>query len=197
MKTFIIMILIVLLACFTIGASVDTEVEEVTPPETPPEYEIGPAKIEAAYPAEKIKTVTVSVETEEIVEVEEVDPVPPVDPEDLEILAHLLGGEAGSDWCSDQMIYYVGSVVLNRVAADDFPDTIEGVVFQEGQYACTWDGNYDRKPSERHYLIAEDLLRNGSLLPPDVVFQAEFEQGSGVYAKVQNMYFCYRYYYEG
>lgn len=173
MKIFISFVLSLLLICTACTTTANDEIETPT---------AEPVEIEVVTPEVEVKPV------------EEVEPVKTVDPEDLEILAHLLRGEAGSDWCSDEMVYYVGSVVLNRVAAKDFPDTIEGVVFQKGQYACTWDGNYDRKPTERHYRIAEDLLLNGSLLPEDVVFQAEFKQGSAVYAKVQNMYFCYRYY---
>lgn len=176
MKIFISFMLSLLLICTACTTTANDEIE--TPTAEPIEIEV----------------VTPTPEPIEVKPIVEVEPVKTVDPEDLEILAHLLVGEAGSDWCSDEMIYYVGSVVLNRVAAKDFPNTIEGVVFQKGQYACTWDGNYDRKPSERHYRIAEDLLLNGSLLPEDVVFQAEFKQGSAVYAKVQNMYFCYRYY---
>ena len=102
-----------------------------------------------------------------------------------------LNGEAGASWCTDEMIYYVGSVVLNRVESEHYPDTIEGVIFDKGQYACTWDGNYDKEPTQRCYEIAEDLLLNGSVLPKNVVFQAGFKQGSGVYKQVQNMYFCY------
>lgn len=132
-----------------------------------------------------IETVTETVEPEtEITE-------SPIDENDLEMLAHLLNGEAGANWCTDEMIYYVGSVVLNRVESEYFPDTIEGVIFQKGQYASTWDGNYDKEPTQRCYEIAEDLLLNGSVLPKDVVYQAEFKQGSGVYKQVQNMYFCY------
>lgn len=56
---------------------------------------------------------------------------------DIEILAHLINGEAGADWCSDTTRYYVGSVVLNRVNSNEFPDSIYGVVFQSGQYALT------------------------------------------------------------
>lgn len=89
------------------------------------------------------------------------------------------------------MQFYVGSVVLNRVADDRFPNTIEQVIFQKGQYACTWDGNFNQEPSERAYEIASDLLNMGSVLPSQVVFQAQFEQGSGIYIKEQNMYFCY------
>ena len=123
------------------------------------------------------------------------DPIsekPVIDGNELEMLAHLIGGEAGSEWCEDKMLYYVGSVVLNRVKSPDFPNTLEGVIFQKGQYACTWDGNYNREPSERCYRIAEQLLTYGSVLPDDVVYQAQFIQGSEVYAKVQNMYFCHK-----
>ena len=114
-----------------------------------------------------------------------------INEEDLELLAHLIFAESGSDWIEDETLYYVGSVVLNRVNSDLFPDTIYDVIYQRGQYACTWDGNIEKTPTERCYVIAEDLLRNGSVLPEEVVFQAEFTQGSGVYAYQDNLYFCY------
>lgn len=125
-----------------------------------------------------------------------VSPIPsiPVDTsptDEIEMMAHLLNGEAGADYCSDEMIYYVGSVALNRVESDRFPNTLEEVINQPGQYACTWDGNYNKEPSTRCYRIAEDLLNNGSVLPSAVVFQAEFMQGSGLYVKEGNLYFCY------
>ena len=66
--------------------------------------------------------------------------------EDLEILAHVICGEAQN--CDDQEQLYVGSVVLNRVNHSAYPGTIRGVVFQKGQYACTRDGNYYRTPTE-------------------------------------------------
>ena len=111
---------------------------------------------------------------------------------DLYILAHIINGEAGGcEWCSDAMCYYVGSVILNRVDSDRFPNTIYDVAFQSGQYACTWDGNYEKPMLERSWTIAEDLLENGSVLQENVLFQANFAQGSGVYVIEQNMYFCY------
>lgn len=144
-----------------------------------------------------IEDVEPSTESSELVTVE---PPPPIvleeeetyiNADELELLAHVIFAEAGSDWCEDEMLYGVGSVVLNRMASEYFPDTMYEVVYQEGQYACTWDGNIEKEPNERAYRIAEDLLRNGSTLPPNVIFQAEFEQGDGIYLKVQNMYFCY------
>jgi hypothetical protein len=112
---------------------------------------------------------------------------------DLYILAHLINAEAGATYCSDTMRYYVGSVVLNRVASSNYPNTIKGVVFDSTfgiQYACTVDGNYYKEPTEYCWEIAEYLLANGSILPSTVVFQAQFEQGTSTYAVEQNMYFC-------
>lgn len=110
---------------------------------------------------------------------------------ELELLANLINAEAGADWCSDEMMYGVGSVVLNRIESDKFPDTLEGVIFQSGQYQCTWDGNMNKPVCERSYRIAYDLLSNGSTYPKNVVYQAGFTQGSGIHEKIQNMYFCY------
>lgn len=124
-------------------------------------------------------------------EVEEVEEECPYTDEQLEILAHIINGEAGSDSCSDTLLYYVGSVALNRLASDKYPNSLSGVVSQEGQYLCYTNGGYEKEPSDRAYEIAEDLLVNGSCLPSYVVYQAEFKQGTSVYCKEQNMYFCY------
>lgn len=110
--------------------------------------------------------------------------------EDLELLSHLIMGESGATYCQDEMLYMVGSVALNRVASDRFPNTLREVIFQEGQYASVSDGNFDKEPTERCLNIAKELLEGGSILPADVVYQAEFEQGSSTYIKIQNMYFC-------
>lgn len=109
--------------------------------------------------------------------------------DNLYILSHVINGEACG--CSWEMKIGVGSVVLNRVKSEAYPDTIRDVVFQSGQYACTWDGNYDREPEEDSVEAAEYLLRHGSQYPDEVVYQANFAQGSGVYEVIGNMYFCY------
>ena len=109
--------------------------------------------------------------------------------EELYIMAHLLAGEAQGYPDEEQL--YVGSVALNRVKSDRYPDTLKEVVFQKGQYACTWDGNYYRTPTERNWKNAEYLLKNGSVLPENVVFQSGGKQGKGVYVKTKWHYYCY------
>lgn len=109
--------------------------------------------------------------------------------EDLYVLAHVICGEA--QCYSDEEQLYVGSVVLNRVASSRYPNTIRGVVFQKGQYACTWDGNYNRTPTARNWANAEYLLTHGSVLPGNVVYQSGRKQGRGVYVKTSRHYYCY------
>lgn len=110
--------------------------------------------------------------------------------EELNILSHLVYGEASGQ--SDEMQIAVASVVLNRVKSSSYPNTIKGVVFQSGQYACTWDGNYNKTPDKQAIKNAKFVLENGSQLPSNVVYQAEFIQGSGIYKTIGNTYFCYQ-----
>ena len=120
----------------------------------------------------------------------------PYSEEDLYLLSHLICGEV--EGCDRQMKTYVGSVVLNRVADSRFPDDLYGVIYQNNplQYSCTVDGNFEKEPGEETVDVAKYLLTNGSQLPPNVIFQAEFKQGTGTYGEplvAPNgvlMYFC-------
>ena len=116
--------------------------------------------------------------------------------EDLYCLSHIINAEAGDENCSHEHRIAVGSVVLNRVASDEFPDTIYDVVFQPGQYSPTWNGAYDKEPSEDSIEVAELLLTEGSQLPENCLFQAEFPQGAGTYETFVTIYgttyICYR-----
>lgn len=109
--------------------------------------------------------------------------------EDLYVMAHLLAGEA--QFCTDEEQRYVGSVVLNRVQHEAFPDTIKDVVFDRGQYSSINDRNYYREPTESNWSNARWLLENGSVLPGYVIYQSKGKQGSGVYLKTKWHQYCY------
>nr|DAF23698.1 MAG TPA: Cell Wall Hydrolase [Caudoviricetes sp.]DAR11088.1 MAG TPA: Cell Wall Hydrolase [Bacteriophage sp.] len=117
-----------------------------------------------------------------------------VDEYELSLMAHLLMGECGATCNDDEMLYLAGAVVLNRVQSEYFPNSIEEVIYQPGQYQCTEliNSGFYKEPTERCWRIAEELLISGYDIPSNVLYQAEFKQGSGVYKKVQNMYFCYK-----
>lgn len=108
--------------------------------------------------------------------------------EELEIVTRIIVGEAHT--CDDMEQRYVASVLLNRVASPEFPDTIEKCAFQRGQYKCTWDGNYYRTPTERNWENARYVLEHGSVLPENVVFQSKSKLGK-VYIKTKHHTYCY------
>lgn len=122
---------------------------------------------------------------------EDISNVIEVESEKKYLLARLVYAEAGGE--SDEHQQAVASVVLNRMNSDKFPDSIDEVIYQRNplQYACIEDGNIDKIPDERAIKNAYYIWDNGSILPDNVLYQAEFKQGSGVYKQIGNTYFCY------
>lgn len=122
---------------------------------------------------------------------EDISNIIEVESEKKYLLARLVYAEAGSE--SDEHQQAVASVVLNRMNSDKFPDSIDEVIYQRNplQYACIEDGNIDKIPDERAIKNAYYIWDNGSILPDNVLYQAEFKQGSGVYKQIGNTYFCY------
>lgn len=112
---------------------------------------------------------------------------------DLELLARIINAEAGG--CTDEHQLLVGNVVLNRVADPRYPNTIYEVIYQRGQYSPTWNGAINKIPTEQAYKNAQRLLDGERFCPSNVIFQANFKQGSGVYKEISTSYsttyFCY------
>jgi len=118
---------------------------------------------------------------------------------DLEMLALVIYQEAGGDACSDETRLMVGNVVLNRVADERFPDTIEEVLLQERQYGrLHWTGlvwperasqSVEAHAVQRAYDCAERVLNGERLLPDDVIFQSEYVLGE-IVAQQDGFYFC-------
>ena len=106
---------------------------------------------------------------------------------EVELLAHVIEAEAGGE--SDYHKLCVGTVVMNRVASDKYPDTIEGVIYQPGQYQCVTNSHINKEPSESSYEAAKSILDGRRMFRSSVVYQAEFIQGK-VVEKVGNTYFC-------
>lgn len=118
----------------------------------------------------------------------------------VDLLACVIYQEAGGDACSDLCRFMVGDVVLNRVADSRFPDTIEEVLTQRGQYGTfsktgvVWParaGNPGEAAAvERAYDTARRLLsgEHSELYDAGYIWQAEFIQGKDV-IEVDGTYF--------
>lgn len=177
------------------------EIVEPEPVETPK-----PVVLAATIPEETPEPVVfeplevAEPEAIEPVEEEPAEPAPSYTPEELDMLALVIYQEAGADACSDDTRLKVGTVVMNRVADSRFPGTLYEVLTQPSQYGrLHWTGLVwpERASTEaeahavkRAYDCAERILMGERFLPEDVVFQAEFTQGTEVVAHQEGFYFC-------
>lgn len=123
--------------------------------------------------------------------------------DDVEMLACVVYQEVGGDaFCSDCR-YYVADIVLNRMNDSRFPNTIYGVLTQQGQYGrFYWTGivwperagySGEAHAVERAYQVARDVLsgNHSSLYGNDYVWQAGFVQGT------EGFWCCGHYYARG
>jgi len=118
------------------------------------------------------------------------------DESEIELLARLITAEAGYSSAYDpldyeELCYLTGSVVINRIKSEKFPDTLQEVINQRGQYQCVVNGHINREYDDTAWEISEELLLYGTEIDEAVVFQSEFRQGSGIYRQIGNQYFCY------
>lgn len=74
----------------------------------------------------------------------------------LYLLAKLIHSEARGEVYTGQVA--VGAVVLNRVDSADFPNTLEGVIYQPWAFTALHDGQFDLEPTSESYQAAEDAL---------------------------------------
>lgn len=112
---------------------------------------------------------------------------------ELDLLTRIVWFEAGSNWISDRQQQLVAAVVINRCNDARFPSTIKGVAYQPGQYSCSgrlYSISRSNIPA-RCYYNARAAAYGMVECPANVVFQAGFRQGKGVYERGYNTYFCY------
>ena len=108
--------------------------------------------------------------------------------EDLDLLSEVIFHENYDN--GDYIMRLTGSVVLNRVAHKDFPNSIRDVLYQKGQYS-TVPMFFTKAIPNSVRQIARELLIFGSIAPPDIIWQAMFPQGKGVWYEYNHEYFCY------
>ena len=132
-----------------------------------------------------------------ILQAMEEDAKPDYTQEELDLLSRIIYAEVGCTWIPDWVQRMVGSVVLNRVASNYYPDTIREVIYQPGQYAPPWDGSIHKTPDARSVANARYVLEHGSTCPETVVGQNSIITGGGVYTSYRDpvlgttVYFCY------
>ena len=72
------------------------------------------------------------------------------------LLARIISAEARGEPYTGQVA--VGAVVLNRVEHPSFPDTLAGVIYQNGAFTAIVDGQFNEPISDSAYRAARDAL---------------------------------------
>lgn len=203
-KAYLVAVLIVLSAIVTIvvwGASGveanGTNIPEITAVATTKDTNEKPLELkETTEPETELTTEALTETTEPVTE-----PVIPTEPkknytdDDLFYLAAAVCREAGGE--SEEIQLLVANVVINRVNSSIYPDTIYGVLTDYRQYGMMWKYGVsfpswaDQDTIDHCYDVARRILEGERVCPDNVLFQAEFEQGSGVYKQFDGFYFCY------
>ncbi len=76
--------------------------------------------------------------------------------EEVNLLAKVISAEARGESYEGQVA--VGAVILNRVAHPSFPDTISGVIYQNGAFSCVYDSNWYQPVADSAKRAAQDAL---------------------------------------
>ena len=74
----------------------------------------------------------------------------------LYLLARIISAEARGEPYEGQVA--VGAVVLNRVKHPSFPNSLSGVIYQNGAFTAIVDGQFDEPISSQSYQAARDAL---------------------------------------
>ncbi len=138
----------------------EISVPGTTKPET---SQPGTTKPETAQPeATKPETSQPVTPKPEIVQPE--PSKPEISNSELDVFAALLDCEAQATY-RDRLA--VATVIMNRVKSSQYPNTVNGVIYQKGQFSPTWTGKLDRRlelgASSLSYEVARDAM-NGKRL---------------------------------
>lgn len=82
--------------------------------------------------------------------------------EDLFWLSRVIYAESGNQPMDGKLA--VGNVVMNRVANDRYPDTVEGVLAQKNQFSTYKNGKLANRTPNQSSVIAAKLVLDGAVL---------------------------------
>lgn len=91
--------------------------------------------------------------------------------EEIDELCRIAQAEAGNQ--TEDGMWLVMSVVLNRVSSEDFPDTIYDVLHQSGAFSAVKNGSFDRAEPSEECMRAFERIASGDIAPEIIAFEAK------------------------
>lgn len=119
----------------------------------------------------------------------------PITEEERELIARIVYLEARGEPAEGQQA--VAEVILNRVAAEDFPDSVADVIFQENPQQFTTAPLIDEAaPGEAQYAAVDAATSGEAVLPMDVVYFSREPENGNVWGTIGGHVFCYQHTWE-
>lgn len=88
--------------------------------------------------------------------------------EDIELLARLVSAEARDEPFDGQVA--VANVVLNRVASNEFPDTIRKVIYQPGQFESVSNDSINAEAAGEAVAATKEAIEGLAMVGPETTF---------------------------
>lgn len=111
-----------------------------------------------------------------------------LDSDDWKLLAKVIWVEAQGESKEGQQA--VAEVILNRLASDNFGDTVKSVVYAQGQFRSV-PYLEDAQPYQAQYEAIERAIYGPYILPEDVVYFATYNTNDNVWGQIGGHIFCY------
>jgi len=108
--------------------------------------------------------------------------------EERQLLARVVWVEARGECAEGQQA--VAEVVLNRMASGNFGNTLNNVIYAEGQFRSV-PYLEDAEPYQAQYEAIERAIYGPYVLPEDVVHFATFRTNDNVWGQIGGHIFCY------
>lgn len=114
----------------------------------------------------------------------------PVTAPEFELMARVVYAESNTESLDGQQA--VAEVILNRRAAGNFSDTIEGVIYAPNQFSTA--PMLDAvTPTQTNYAAVWLALYGEPILPLDVVYFSRGAENANVWGRIGAHVFCYQY----
>ncbi len=82
--------------------------------------------------------------------------VPAANEANIALLARIISAEGRGESYVGQVA--IGAVICNRIEHPSFPDTLAGVIYQNGAFTAITDGQFNEPVAESSYAAARDAL---------------------------------------
>lgn len=107
--------------------------------------------------------------------------------EERQLMAKVIWVEAQGE--SEEGQQAVAEVILNRLASDNFGDTLKSIIYAEGQFRSA---SYleDAEPHQAQYEAIDGAIYGPYILPEDVVHFATYPTNDNVWGQIGGHIFC-------